>query len=98
MLVDSNLVIYAASGNYPKLLVAATALHYNLPLATHNTKDFTWIKSLSLIGSDRALEVIVKYALDDRYNSLEYEAYRANFDPQYYLQQVLIHSGKPQDL
>jgi predicted nucleic acid-binding protein len=30
-------------------LVAATALHYNLPLATHNTKDFAWIKSLTVI-------------------------------------------------
>lgn len=116
MLADSNLIIYAASGNYPKLvdwfsenaisvsaislvevlgysklkaeekitlealfaemkiiypnaevfqaaiklsqehamslgdaLVAATAMHYNLPLATHNTKDFNWIKTISLI-------------------------------------------------
>ena len=30
-------------------LIAATALHHNLTLATHNTKDFEWIKSLSLV-------------------------------------------------
>lgn len=116
MLADSNLIIYAASGNYPDLmdwfakykpavsaislvetlgyhelqekdkrfledffsalivyypnpeifqtaidlrqqhsmslgdaLIAATALHHGLTLATHNTKDFEWIKSLELI-------------------------------------------------
>jgi hypothetical protein len=116
ILADSNLIIYAASGNYPDLvdwfaenlpvasavslvevlgyykltakektaleklfaeltvlyptaeifqiavdlrqqrsvsvgdaLIAATALHHNLMLATHNTKDFEWINSLSLI-------------------------------------------------
>ncbi len=31
------------------VLIAATALHHNLTLATHNTKDFEWIKSLSLV-------------------------------------------------
>lgn len=116
ILVDSNLIIYAASGNYPRLvdwfaenqpvasavslvevlgyykltpeektalenlfaeltilyptveifqiatdlrqqrsvsvgdaLIAATALHHSLTLATHNTSDFEWIKSLSVI-------------------------------------------------
>ena len=116
ILADSNLIIYAASGNYPDLvdwfaenlpvasavslvevlgyykltakektaleklfaeltvlyptaeifqiavdlrqqrsvsvgdaLIAATALHHSLTLATHNTKDFEWINSLSLI-------------------------------------------------
>ncbi|MBI4849893.1 MAG: type II toxin-antitoxin system VapC family toxin, partial [Nitrospirae bacterium] len=116
ILADSNLIIYAASGNYPDLLdwfaenqpvasavsllealgyykltakeksalealfaeltvlyptteifkiavdlrqqrsvsvgdalIAATAIHHNLTLATHNTKDFEWIKSLSVI-------------------------------------------------
>lgn len=116
ILADSNLIIYAASGNYPDLLdwfaenqpvasavslvealgyykltakektalenlfaeltvlyptteifqiavdlrqqrsvsvsdalIAATALHHNLTLATHNIKDFEWIKSLSLV-------------------------------------------------
>ncbi|MBI5825223.1 MAG: type II toxin-antitoxin system VapC family toxin [Chloroflexi bacterium] len=116
ILADSNLIIYAASGNYPSLLdwfaenqpvasavslvealgyykltatekaalealfaeltvlyptvevfqiavdlrqqrsvsvgdalIAATALHHNLTLATHNAKDFEWITSLSLV-------------------------------------------------
>ena len=116
MLVDSNLIIYAASGKYPDLLnwllenkfsfstislietlgyhqlkaeekaaletifsgminlypnsdvfqiavdlrqqqsmtlgdamIAATALYHDLALATHNTKDFDWIKGLNLI-------------------------------------------------
>lgn len=116
MLADSNLIIYAASGNYPRLvnwflegqrfvsaislvetlgyhklspqekdalsalfasltvlyptpeifesaiglrqqrvvslgdsLIAATALHHSLPLATHNLTDFEWIESLQLI-------------------------------------------------
>lgn len=116
ILVDSNIIIYAASGNYPRLtdwfaenqpiasaislvevlgyykltptekaaleeffteitilyptieifkiatelrqqrsvsvsdaLIASTALHHQLTLATHNTKDFDWIDSLSLI-------------------------------------------------
>ena len=116
ILADSNLIIYAASGNYPELLewfaenqpvasavslvetlgyykltakekaalealfaeltvlyptveifqiavdlrqqrsvsvgdalIAATALHHNLILATHNPKDFEWIESLSLV-------------------------------------------------
>jgi predicted nucleic acid-binding protein len=115
ILVDSNIIIYAASGNYPNLedwfaenqpstsaislvevlgyykltsmekaaleelfteltvlyptveifkvatelrqkrsisvgdaLIASTALHHQLTLATHNTKDFEWIESLSL--------------------------------------------------
>ena len=30
-------------------LIAATALHHNLTLATHNTEDFEWIKSLTLV-------------------------------------------------
>lgn len=30
-------------------LIAATALHHNLTLATHNAKDFEWIESLSLV-------------------------------------------------
>ncbi|MDO9300577.1 MAG: PIN domain-containing protein, partial [Anaerolineales bacterium] len=30
-------------------LIAATALHHNLTLATHNTKDFEWIETLSLV-------------------------------------------------
>jgi predicted nucleic acid-binding protein len=29
-------------------LIAATALTHALTLATHNTKDFTWIKSLDV--------------------------------------------------
>lgn len=29
-------------------LIAATALHHNLMLATHNIKDFEWIESLEL--------------------------------------------------
>lgn len=29
-------------------LIAATALTHDLTLATHNTKDFAWIKSLDL--------------------------------------------------
>ena len=116
ILADSNLIIYAASGNYPRLvdwfsenqpvasavslvevlgyykltpqekaaleqlfaeltvlypntevfqiatdlrqqrsvsvsdaLIAATALHHNLTLATHNTDDFDWIESLIVI-------------------------------------------------
>ncbi|GAB4495414.1 MAG: hypothetical protein OHK0052_02830 [Anaerolineales bacterium] len=116
MLADSNLIIYASSGNYPKLvtwflennisisaislvetlgyhdlkplektmlmtifswltviyptpavfqiainlrqqhtlslgnaLVAATAISQGLPLATHNIKDFKWIKNLQLL-------------------------------------------------
>ena len=116
MLADSNLIIYAASGNYPELLnwfldnrvfvsainlvetlgfhklkldekpalemifsslnilyptpeifqtaielrqqramslgdalIAATALYHNLSLATHNTEDFIWISSLTII-------------------------------------------------
>jgi predicted nucleic acid-binding protein len=121
MLADSNLIIYAASGNYPELvnwflenrlfvsaislvetqgyhkltpkekdaldvifseliviyptpevfqtattlrqqraislgdaLIAATALNLNLPLATHNTEDFTWIESLSVVDPMQA--------------------------------------------
>lgn len=117
ILADSNLIIYAASGNYPALvewfaqnkpaisaislvevlgyrrldskekkvltglfadlatiypdeavfqkaialrqqrsislgdaLIAATALHYHLTLATHNTDDFSWVKSLDLLN------------------------------------------------
>ena len=34
-------------------LIAGTALHYNLPLATHNTQDFTWISSLELVDPIR---------------------------------------------
>jgi len=116
ILVDSNIIIYAASGNYPHLvdwfaenqpvasavslvevlgyykltatekaaleelfaeltvlypstevfqlatelrqkrsvsvsdaLIAGTALHHQLTLATHNTRDFEWIESLSLV-------------------------------------------------
>ena len=30
-------------------LIAATALNHGLTLATHNTKDFGWIKSLEVI-------------------------------------------------
>jgi predicted nucleic acid-binding protein len=30
-------------------LIAATALHHNLVLATHNAEDFKWIKSLKVI-------------------------------------------------
>lgn len=30
-------------------LIAATALHHNLSLATHNAADFNWIKSLTII-------------------------------------------------
>lgn len=30
-------------------LIAATALHHNLTLATHNTDDFEWIESLTVI-------------------------------------------------
>ena len=30
-------------------LIAATALYHNLTLATHNTKDFEWIKELKVI-------------------------------------------------
>ena len=66
ILVDSNLIIYAASGKHPKLvdwfevnqpvasaisdaLIAATALHYDLTLATHNVEDFEWIDALTVI-------------------------------------------------
>lgn len=30
-------------------LIAATALHHHLDLATHNTDDFKWIESLTVI-------------------------------------------------
>lgn len=30
-------------------IIAATALEYNLTLATHNTKDFLWIDSLTVV-------------------------------------------------
>ena len=30
-------------------LIAATALHEELPLATHNTADFLWISGLSIV-------------------------------------------------
>jgi len=30
-------------------LIAGTALYHNFQLATHNTKDFTWIASLNVI-------------------------------------------------
>ncbi len=30
-------------------IIAATALTHNLPLATHNTRDFGWIEDLELI-------------------------------------------------
>jgi toxin FitB len=30
-------------------LIAATAIYYNLTLATHNTADFSWITSLTVI-------------------------------------------------
>jgi len=30
-------------------LIAATALHHNLSLATHNVTDFEWIKPLTVI-------------------------------------------------
>ncbi len=30
-------------------LIAATALHHDLTLAAHNTEDFKWIKSLTVI-------------------------------------------------
>lgn len=30
-------------------LVAATALHFDQPLVTHNTRDFRWIDGLSVI-------------------------------------------------
>ncbi len=32
------------------VIVAATALHHDLTLATRNAKDFAWIKSLSTIN------------------------------------------------
>ena len=34
-------------------LIAATALYHRLTLATHNTKDFGWIKSLEVIDPMR---------------------------------------------
>lgn len=30
-------------------LIAATALHHDLSLATHNAEDFNWIKSLTIV-------------------------------------------------
>jgi toxin FitB len=30
-------------------LIAATALHHDLSLATHNARDFDWIKSLTIM-------------------------------------------------
>ena len=30
-------------------LIAATALHHGMALATHNLKDFGWIEGLALI-------------------------------------------------
>lgn len=30
-------------------LIAATALHHDLSLATHNATDFNWIKSLTIV-------------------------------------------------
>jgi hypothetical protein len=35
-------------------LIAATALNLYLPLATHNTDDFTWIKSLTVVDPMQA--------------------------------------------
>jgi len=31
------------------VLIAATAIYHNLPLAIHNTEDFEWIDSLQLL-------------------------------------------------
>ncbi len=33
----------------PDALIAASALHWGLPLVTHNTRDFQWITELKLI-------------------------------------------------
>jgi predicted nucleic acid-binding protein len=35
-------------------LIAATALNENIALATHNTKDFSWIKSLTVLDPIQA--------------------------------------------
>ncbi len=34
----------------PDALIAASALHWGLPLVTHNTRDFQWITELKLIN------------------------------------------------
>ena len=48
MLLDSNIIIYAAKPEYA--LIAATALVYDLELVTRNTKDFKWIPKLSVLN------------------------------------------------
>lgn len=35
-------------------IIAATALHYNQQLVTHNTADFTWLEELSVIDIVRS--------------------------------------------
>ena len=52
MLLDSNILIYGASGTEPRLdaIIAATALTHAIPLVTRNTDDFQNIEGLRLIN------------------------------------------------
>lgn len=54
MLIDSNIIIYAAKPEHPDLrrFIAeyTPALTDKLTLVTRNTKDFDWIEGLSLLN------------------------------------------------
>ena len=52
MLLDSNILIYGASGTEPWLdaIIAATALVHQIPLVTRNTEDFQNIEGLRLVN------------------------------------------------
>ena len=52
MLLDSNILIYGASGTEPWLdaIIAATALVHQIPLVTRNTEDLQNIEGLRLVN------------------------------------------------
>ena len=49
------------------------------------------VKALAMIGSDLALEMISKYAQDERFKDLGYEELKEYFEQRTYLQRVLSH-------
>jgi hypothetical protein len=51
MLLDSNIIIYAAQAEHATLrqFIAGTAVEHGRILVTHNTDDFRWISEIKLL-------------------------------------------------
>jgi predicted nucleic acid-binding protein len=49
ILIDSNIIIYAALGKFPALFEWMAEKIETVALATHNTVDFSWINGLEII-------------------------------------------------